>query len=71
MLSNNPTGTEDSLTFSGVTMSNLRYAVIYNDTPTDQPLIGLIDFQGEYDIPGDDFKIQWSHYSGLFRMQAW
>ncbi len=50
----------------GATISGIRYAVLYNDTPTDKPLMVLVDFQTDQAVNNGTFSIQltstgWGH----------
>jgi len=49
------------------TISNARYAVIYDDSLTNDPLIGAVDFGGNFSTTAGTFKITWNA-SGIFTL---
>lgn len=51
---------------AGATITGIRYAVVYNDTPTDKPLLVLVDFGADQAVNNGTFTIQvattgWGH----------
>lgn len=42
---------------SGATISSIRYAVLYNDTPTDKPLLWVQDFGSDQSVNNGTFTI--------------
>ena len=46
------------LTWSGVSVT-FRYAVIYDDTQADKPLIGYVDFGSDQTASNQDLTIKW------------
>jgi hypothetical protein len=56
------------VTWSAATITNARYAIIYDATPgtaATNPLIAYIDFGSDKSSSGGDFVIQWNA-SGIF-----
>jgi len=49
------------------TITGARYAVIYDDTLTNKPLICAIDFTGDFSTVAGTFKITWNA-SGIFTL---
>ena len=49
------------------TITGARYAVIYDDTLTNKPLICAIDFGGDFSTTSGTFKITWNA-SGIFTL---
>jgi len=49
------------------TITAARYAVIYDDTLTNKPLICAIDFTGDFSTTSGTFKITWNA-SGIFTL---
>lgn len=49
------------------TITNARYAVIYDDSLTNDPLIGAVDFGGNFSTTAGTFKITWNA-SGIFTL---
>lgn len=49
------------------TITGARYAVIYDDTLTNKPLIGAVDFGGDFSTTAGTFKITWNA-SGIFTL---
>ena len=49
------------------TITDARYAVIYDDTLTNKPLICAIDFGGDFSTTSGTFKITWNA-SGIFTL---
>jgi len=43
---------------AGATISSIRYAVLYNDTPTDKPLLWVNDFTSDQAVVNGTFTIQ-------------
>jgi hypothetical protein len=46
------------LTFTGVSLT-CRYAVIYDNTHADKPLIGYVDFGSDQKATDQDFTVEW------------
>ena len=53
--------------WTGSTISAARYAVIYDDSLTNDPLIGAVDFGGDFSTTAGTFKITWNA-SGIFTL---
>lgn len=49
------------------TITDARYAVIYDDSLTNDPLIGAVDFGGNFSTTAGTFKITWNA-SGIFTL---
>lgn len=58
----------DDVALTNVTVSNVRYLVIYKSTgtPSTSPLIAVIDLAANKSAAGDTFTIQWSA-NGILR----
>lgn len=60
----------DDVVWPASTLSNARYAVIYNNraaADADRELIGYIDFGANQSSSGVDFRIQWNA-NGIFKI---
>lgn len=55
----------DDVTWSNATIT-AYHAVLYNDTPTGDPLIGSIDFGGAVSVTNGNFKIIWDSAGVLY-----
>lgn len=52
-----------NVTWAAATLTNVRYAVIYDDraaAAADKELIGYVDFETDRSVAGADFTIQWN-----------
>ena len=54
-------------TSGGSTITAARYAVLYDDDLTNKPLIGAVDFGGDFSTTAGTFKITWNA-SGIFTL---
>ena len=51
----------DQITFENITVDNVRYAVMYDNTPsTNKPLIAYFDFGKNLSVSGADVTVAWS-----------
>ena len=53
----------DSVTYENLTADNIRYAVIYDNTPSSagqKPLIAYFDFGKNLNVSGADVTIAWN-----------
>lgn len=53
----------DSVTFENLTADNIRYAIIYDDTPSSsgqKPLIAYFDFSKNLNVSGADVTVAWN-----------
>lgn len=60
----------DDVVWAASTLSNARYAIIYNNraaADADRELIGIIDFGANMSSAGVDFRIVWNA-SGIFKI---
>ena len=53
--------------WTGSTITGARYAAIYDDSLTNDPLICAIDFGGDFSTTSGTFKITWNA-SGIFTL---
>ena len=53
--------------WTGSTITSARYAAIYDDSLTNDPLICAIDFGGDFSTTSGTFKITWNA-SGIFTL---
>jgi hypothetical protein len=67
------TGSNVVFTASGGTFGPFRYAVLYDDTATGDPLIGWMDFGSSItpaSASGDSFSVQWDSVGGILTVQV-
>jgi hypothetical protein len=60
---------DQALTASGGSFGPFRYAVVYNDTPAGDPLIGWVDYGAALTVnDGEPFNLNFSEANGLFQV---
>lgn len=65
----------DDVTWTGASVT-FRYAVLYDDSHTDKPLVGYVDFGANQSATSQDLTIQWQYvdpdsfesFSGILEM---
>lgn len=58
----------DNVIWSTVTLVNARYAVLYDDSVSGDPLIAIFDFGSDQSPSAEDFTVQWDS-SGILNFE--